>query len=216
MTISTENYFKKYDLTGRRFGLLVVLDLYSLRTDPKKRTRWRCRCDCGTVKPVASEGLLTGTTVSCGCYGRAHTVRRNLTHGYSAGRDKSGTYAAWVSMWARVRGTSGDPRRYKYRGIGCIKRWLKFENFLKDMGKRPSSLHSLDRKKNNKGYSKKNCRWATAKEQSNNREVNHFINVFGERLTIARWNERAGGTVTPSAILWRLKHGWPKEKAVQP
>lgn len=210
----------KHDLTGRRFGRLTVISLHSLRTNSKKQTRWQCQCDCGITSIVLRHNLVSGKTLSCGCYHRHAVAQRNLRHGHAtrdhiSGPYISGTYTAWISMRARVRGTSGNPKRYKDRGIKCTSRWLSFENFLADMGERPSPAHSLDRKNNDKGYNKRNCRWATSKEQAQNRSTNHRVTIFGETLTLAQWSERSGGAVTPSAILWRLKHGWTKEQAVR-
>lgn len=201
---------KMEDLSGRRFGRLTVTALYS---NKKKRSRWRCICDCGETRIVIRHNLVSGKTVSCGCYHRQAVAERNSQHGHSMRGHVSRTYSAWVSMWARVRGTSSDPRLYKDRGIDCCERWELFENFLADMGERPSSRHSLDRKDNDKGYSPDNCRWATAKQQARNRGTSRYVEAFGEKLTIAEWGERSG--VTPNAILRRLQRGWSTERAVR-
>lgn len=71
--------------------------------------------------------------------------------------------------------------------------WIEsFENFLKDMGDRPSLDYSLDRIDNSKGYFKENCRWATRKTQMNNRGVNHVIGYDGVEMTVAEWAESLG------------------------
>lgn len=94
-----------------------------------------------------------------------------------------------------------DYDRYGGRGIKVCKRWLKFENFLADMGERPPGT-TLDRKDNKKGYNKKNCRWACAKTQANNRDM--VIRYLGR--TIREWADFTG--VCYSTLKSRYaKHG---------
>lgn len=122
-----------------------------------------CRCSCGTVKLVRTNNLNAGVTKSCGCL-KCDTVRK---HGMSRSR----TYKCWENMWSRVSGWQpACAHRYVTRGITVCERWKKFENFLADMGEAPTGL-TLDRMDNDRGYSKANCRWATRKEQTANREI---------------------------------------------
>lgn len=147
---------------GQRIHRLVIL---SEAEAVRSNRRWLCRCDCGTEKVIRSCNLKS--QISCGCYRRefAKTVGRVQTHGMSY----TPTYKSWQCMKSRCL-DSNDPHYPDYggRGIKICKRWLKFENFLEDMGKRPEGK-TLDRKNNDKGYSKSNCRWASPKEQANNR-----------------------------------------------
>ena len=92
---------------------------------------------------------------------------------------------------------------YGGRGIRVCKRWLKFENFLADMGRRPSAQHSLDRKNNDKGYYKLNCCWATAKEQANNKRSNRYVSIKGTKLTLTQGAARLG--IRPDSLRERLK-----------
>jgi hypothetical protein len=90
-------------------------------------------------------------------------------------------YAIWKTM--KQRCLNSKCREYKYygaRGIGLCDSWNKFENFILDMGSRPSDSHSIDRINNDLGYFKENCRWATRKEQSRNKRSNLKIEYNGK------------------------------------
>lgn len=146
----------------------------------------KCRCECGRVRHVSRNHLLSGKSRSCGCLRielqRGHA--RFFKHGHSRIRNgkPSSEYQAWIDMRRRCQ----DPThkffyRYGARGIKVCKRWMKFENFLKDMGLKPSADLTLDRIKNDHGYSPKNCRWATRQVQASNRS---FVKN-GDKTTIA-------------------------------
>lgn len=104
---------------------------------------------------------------------------------------------------------SKDYYRYGAVGITVCDRWQGadgFINFLIDMKERPTDLHTIDRIDGNKGYSLGNCRWATRKEQSNNRKTNRKLTIDGETLNISQWSERSG--INYSTIRERKNRGW--------
>ena len=172
-------YGKPVDFTGKRFGRLVVL--YWVSGNP---TRWMCRCDCGVEKPVEVELLKNGGSRSCGCLRSELLKSFHTTHGLT----KTSTYRIWSAMLRRCRNPkSKDYARYGARGIKFCERWLKFENFLADMGMRPDGL-SLDRWPNNNGnYEPGNCRWATVSEQNWNRGRDSISWAFGIRMHNSDW-----------------------------
>ena len=103
-------------------------------------------------------------------------------------------------------------KNYGARGIKVCDRWLKFENFLADMGERPSDQHSIERIDNDGNYEPSNCKWATRAEQVNNKRNTRNITANGETLTLAEWARRLGCTHT--AIIRRISTGMPEEIAV--
>lgn len=136
----------------------------------------------------------------------------NQTHGHTTGAKASKTYKAWVSMRRRCLNPEHPAYdRYGGRGILPCKRWGKFENFIADMGEAPKGM-SLDRKDNNKGYSKKNCRWATPTEQNQNRRNARMFTIGDETCCLSEWARRHGIRIT--TVFMRLEYGWSIDKAL--
>lgn len=137
---------------------------------------WLCICDCGNVKVVTGNDLKSGNTQSCGCFKKEMAGKQNLKHGHAKKKNKSRTYISWENMNKRCN-NKNDPSYIYYGGRGIIvcDRWLKFENFLEDMGECPPDL-TLDRIDNDNGYYRENCRWTTTFEQHRNmRSNNNYI-----------------------------------------
>lgn len=152
-------------LSGARFGRLTAIN----RVCGQRRTRWLCQCDCGNTKIILTDSLRSGRTKSCGCLWKEAMAAVHTKHGHARANHRSSEFMTWAAMVDRCSNPNhADFANYGGRGIKVCKRWLKFENFLADMGKRPAG-QSLDRKNNNGIYSKRNCRWATSRVQNNNR-----------------------------------------------
>ena len=163
------------DHAGIRYGRLVVL--HRAGSDRWKQSLWRCACDCGAETTVRGRDLRDGATRSCGCFhrevsavGASELGKANKTHGMT----DSPEWRSWQAAVTRTHNPNCDSwRHYGGRGITMSPDWLGsggFERFYAELGPRPDG-HSLDRIDNDKGYEPGNCRWATAKQQINNRRT---------------------------------------------
>lgn len=164
----------KNDLAGRRFGKLVVIEPTEKRSFAN--VLWLCRCDCGESRLLDRIKLLTGNTTSCGCERKrlmATSHNPNLKHGQARVDAKGSLYYIWKGMRQRCNDQNHkDYHRYGGRGIVVCERWNDYQNFAADMGERPSINHSIDRYPDCDGnYEPGNVRWATAKQQRNNRSA---------------------------------------------
>lgn len=159
---------KLLDLAGMRFGRLVVI---SRAPNGIGGVRWNCKCDCGTDH-VAHAGDISRkkfSTKSCGC--RKHFGRFKGEFPTSVNGKMTTLYVRWIGMLSRCYYKRAvGYKNYGGRGIVVCKRWhghSGYQRFCKDMGQPPDGL-TLDRKNVNGNYTKRNCRWATYKQQANN------------------------------------------------
>lgn len=200
------NKDKLHDITGTRFGRLVAIKFVGRENNSSK---WLCRCDCGNEVVRGYESLKSNHEHSCGCYFKEGNMYRK----------HSGCGTLTYSSWSGLRARCLNPKSHAYaeyggRGIKLCERWQGehgYENFLADMGERPSKEHTLDRIDVNGNYEPSNCRWATKVEQSNNTRKNIRIEYHGETRTISDWC-RALGIENISRARKRYYRGLPLEK----
>jgi hypothetical protein len=191
------------DITGQRFGSLVVLER-SGYLGPK--VAWLCQCDCGRSLRVRGNSLQTGNSTSCGkgpCHSKTeHGMTGTIEH----------------ETWRRMKGrcfnpNSPDRHNYRDRGITMCERWRNsFDAFLEDMGPRPDGKTSIDRINNDGDYEPGNCRWATQVEQMNNMRTNRWLEYNDVLLPLGIWAERQH--MSTSLLYGRLHHGWSIDRAL--
>lgn len=188
-----------YNLLSQRFGRLLVIG-YALG-------KWLCRCDCGTEKAIASGHLRSGVVVSCGCY-ILEVVKRPRKHGMASTRVQK----IWIGMHQRCENPKNKAfSGYGGRGIKVCDHWKEFANFYADMGDPPLGM-SLERCNNELGYEPSNCRWATTMEQNRNTRKTRFIEINGQRRSLAEWCQLQKLPYTTAHA--RLRRGWSNEAAL--
>jgi len=197
------------NLAGLKFNRLTVLEL-----DPVigrgGRRYWFCLCDCGNTTRVTTHKLRAGTTKSCGCYS-ADSLREIR---YKHGMVRTTEFKSWTEMRQRCTNqNNGAYKNYGARGITVCERWASFENFIADMGLKPSSDYSIERLDNNKGYSPENCIWADKLTQSRNRRSNLNYVYQGRTLCLSAWCEVFD--LDQPSVYQRIKSlGWSFEKSI--
>jgi hypothetical protein len=217
---------KLIDLTDQVFGNILVLG--RAPNSAHGAVRWYAKCQritstgkiCGKITVVHGGSLLHGRTKSCGC-------AINLRHGESQYSFHNGSeeWCSWHAMNQRVRDTNTvNAHRYVGRGIQVCQYLTVFENFIQDMGRKPSSEYSLDRKDNDGHYScghceecvnnrwPRNIRWATKIEQANNKSTNRLISYKDTTMSIAEWSRKLG--MSRQSLRRRIETGWTVEEAV--
>lgn len=202
---------KALNCPGQRFGRLLIIR----RADPPNGSSdpqaWRlCRCDCGNEKTIRGQSLRLGVSTSCGCFRREHLSVIRSTHGGS----KWPEHYIWLAMKARCQNPNNQAyERYGRRGIKVCKQWTtSFSSFIEDMGRRPTAKHTIERIDNSKGYSPKNCRWATRAEQAKNRRSNRLVTIAGETRLFSEWCLHFG--LNRSTAQSRLTYGWTEVDAL--
>ena len=194
------------DISGVRFGRLIALEDIGQARNGRGRL-WLCLCDCGEFTNVPACYLRSGNTTSCGCAQReaaAMSCVSLATHGLTGHRIST----IHRSMILRC----DDPSSVSYQyygavGIKVCHDWYDLRNFADWAFANGYDAHlTIDRIDNDDGYSPENCRWATYKDQANNRTGNFVVNFNGDSRTVAQWSDETG--IGVSTILYRLHAGW--------
>jgi hypothetical protein len=186
---------------GEKHGRLTVIkEVHSIGNG----RRVLVKCECDKEKEMGLYKWRGGDIKSCGCLVTETMIKRKLTHGEA--RSITGEYWAWQSMTTRCTNKNAhNYHLYGGRGITVCDRWIKsYETFLSDMGRKPTKEHSLDRIDVNGNYEQSNCRWATKKEQANNRRTSRKIEHLGESKNVEEWAKIYNvNTKTLYGQLWR-------------
>ena len=193
------------DLTGQKFGKLMVIKRVENAKD--KQAQWLCQCECGNTKIVKAISLRKGNTRSCGCLAKPHGLRYTRLYG------------TWKSIKQRCcNPNSKQYKGYGGRGIKLCQEWVNFKSFYDwamDNGydeNAPKGKCTLDRIDNNGNYEPSNCRFVTEKVQANNRRDNHFLTFNNETHTVKQWAEIMG--ITYETLFSRLNRNWSIERAL--
>lgn len=208
---------KVVDLTGQRFGKLLVISEANIRVrqNGAKETTWLCKCDCGNETIVRASALNTGNTKSCGCLQKEkaaeHIMAINKKHGEC--------YTRLYNIWTQMRGrcfspTSTEYKQYGGRGISVCVEWKSYENFKNwAYANGYSPELTIDRIDVNGNYCPENCRWATCLMQQNNRTNNHYLKTpDGELLSMAECSRKYN--IPYYALRSRIHRGWSDTKAL--
>lgn len=164
-----------------------------------------CRCSCGNEKEVIYKNYKSGASKSCGCVGKKKTIKRNTKHTLRFSKE----WRAWQAMKNRCYNKNVPGyKNYGGRGIKVFKLWKdNFMQFYTYMGEAPVGT-TLDRIDVNGNYEPGNVRWATRKQQSQNKRNNHKING----VCISEISKSLGGG--HSLVAKRLNRGWELERAI--
>lgn len=196
---------KFIDLTGQRFGRLVVIRENG--RSKNKKVLWLCQCDCGNQCTVPGDRLKRGDTKSCGCYRRENTGK--MFQKYADNEVNPRIYRIWKLIHQRCQGKNSPKfNNYGGRGISICTEWLDdfiaFQTWALANGYDDSL--SIDRIDVNGPYSPENCRWTNNLIQCNNKTDNVFLEFCGERHSVADWARIKG--IPVHTLYTRLRLGW--------
>lgn len=199
------------DLTGTKFDRLIVIGLSHKAS--RNRRYWLCQCVCGNEKAIREDSLLGGSIKSCGCLAAEKARKNTAKHGMSRSR----IYNVWQKMKMRCYNHKEKSfEHYGGRGISVCDEWKNsFQAFYDWAMSHGYEEHlTIDRIDVNGNYCPENCRWATMKEQQNNRRNNHIVIYNGRAQTIHQWADELN--LNYNNLERNInKRNWDIEKAIQ-
>ncbi len=198
---------RRHDHTGKRFGKLTAVEVDKAAGIP---IRWICVCDCGNKKSIRVSHLVDGNVTSCAA--KECGIRGGSSERESMLRTKE--YRTWIHMNERCYAPQSAHREnYRKLNIQVCEKWRNsYLDFLSDMGRAPTSKHTLDRIDPFGNYEPDNCRWATMLEQNRNKTNTLKVTIDGITRTASEWDILMG--FPKQTVWWRVKNGWNDKDAV--
>jgi hypothetical protein len=200
---------KMVDLTGQRFGRLIVVSKSEFR-GKNRNSFWNCVCDCGNTKTIELQSLKSGKTKSCGCLHNELQANRKKKHGLCNHR----LYGIWTGM--KQRCTNPKRNGYKHyggKGITVCQEWFDFPAFyLWATANGYTEKLTLDRINPDGNYCPENCQWIPEADQNRNKTNNRLITAQGKTMLLCDWAKILG--IRASVILNRIQSGWTETEAV--
>jgi len=186
------------NMVGRKYNRLMAISIAGKGACHK----YLFRCDCGVEKVLKGYSVRYGQTKSCGCLKNEKARENFRTHGLG----KSSEYSIWISMKQRCYNkNSCGYKNYGGRGISVCDKWVNnYAAFLQDMGARPDSTYSIERRNNDGNYEPENCYWLKRSKQGLNKRNSRRIVLFGEKKCIREW-----------CNLFNLRYGLLEERVIK-
>ena len=199
------------EMIGMRFGRYEILKVVGV--DKHQKVLFECRCDCGNIRNISRNALVTGNTKSCGCL-NLEKIKLPKTHGETAGHTVTPTYRAWLNAKQRCNNPkNAEWHIYGEKGIKMCPEWEQsYEKFLADVGRKPGREYSIERIRSNGDYEPGNVKWATAAEQSRNTSQTRLIEYNGKTQCLTDWATELGFNARTLGSRLNVG-GWSVEKA---
>ena len=170
-----------------------------------RKYHWLCQCSCGNIKEINKFHIGKGVK-SCGCILKEWSTEGQKTHG----KRRTKTYEIWASLKQRCLNPNNKCfEHYGGRGIEISQEWMKYENFLADMGECPAG-YSIERIDVNKGYYRENCKWIEKSMQNRNKRNNRLLSLNGKEQAAIKWAEELG--IPYGTMKSRIRYGWTDEE----
>lgn len=212
---------KAIDLSGKRFGKLVVVEQAGLKNS---QMMWKCKCDCGNDCIASGNSMRRGKTVSCGCVYRQS--RTDIAYRTIAVIKHGDSFNRLYFIWNDIKSRCGNPNNISYpnyggRGIAVCQEWrndyLSFKKWALDNGYDETAqrgICTIDRINVSGDYSPENCRWVTMRKQCSNKTNTPMLEINGVVHSPSEWAEITG---LPRALIYsRYRRGWTGEELISP